>query len=150
MKNVQWPEVAQNPERKSTFTRRRFASGSMTTAVRADHAGRSVPVIRSLKLAVNVDDPAVTIAWFMYERNGLRKAMAVTMVIAVVMLLLVPLPVLVLQKRLQANELDLIVRVEGSDNPDIVSTALAVYPVQWFAHRSVVRGTDPADGELEA
>ncbi|MBK4737788.1 LysR family transcriptional regulator [Noviherbaspirillum pedocola] len=46
----------------------------------------------------------------------------------------------VLQKRLQANELDLIVRVEGSDNPDIVSTALAVYPVQWFAHRSVVRG----------
>jgi DNA-binding transcriptional LysR family regulator len=45
----------------------------------------------------------------------------------------------VLQKRLLGNELDLVVRVEGIDNADIVSTALAVYPVQWFAHRSVVR-----------
>jgi DNA-binding transcriptional LysR family regulator len=45
----------------------------------------------------------------------------------------------VLQKRLLASELDLIVRVEGIDNPDIVSTALAAYPVQWFAHRSLLQ-----------
>ena len=44
----------------------------------------------------------------------------------------------VLQKRLLAGELDLIVRVEGIDHPEIASTALAVYPVQWIAHKNLV------------
>ena len=44
----------------------------------------------------------------------------------------------ILQKRLLADELDLIVRVEGIDHPEIASTALAVYPVQWIAHKDLL------------
>ncbi|KWR91447.1 LysR family transcriptional regulator [Cupriavidus sp. IDO] len=44
----------------------------------------------------------------------------------------------VLQKRLLNDELDLIVRVEGIDHPEIVSTALAIYPVQWIAHKDLL------------
>lgn len=43
-----------------------------------------------------------------------------------------------LQKRLLAGELDLIVRVEGIDHTEIASTALAVYPVQWIAHKDLL------------
>lgn len=44
----------------------------------------------------------------------------------------------VLQKRLLENELDLIVRVEGIDHPEIVSTALALYPVEWIARQGLI------------
>ncbi|MCW5220870.1 LysR family transcriptional regulator [Verminephrobacter aporrectodeae subsp. tuberculatae] len=44
----------------------------------------------------------------------------------------------VLQKRLLSDELDLVVRVEGIDRPQIVSTALAICPVQWIAHRDLL------------
>jgi DNA-binding transcriptional LysR family regulator len=42
---------------------------------------------------------------------------------------------LVLRKRLLDRELDLVVRVEGIEDPRIVSLPLAVYPVQWIARR---------------
>jgi len=44
----------------------------------------------------------------------------------------------VLQKRLLAHELDLIIRVEGIDSPVIVSTALANYQVRWIARRGLL------------
>lgn len=44
----------------------------------------------------------------------------------------------VLQRRLLNGELDIVVRVEGIDHPEIVSTALAVYPVQWIARKGLV------------
>jgi DNA-binding transcriptional LysR family regulator len=39
----------------------------------------------------------------------------------------------VLHQRLLANELDLIIRVEGIDNAKILSDAIAIYPVRWIA-----------------
>ncbi len=44
----------------------------------------------------------------------------------------------VLQRRLLAGELDLLLRVEGIDSTRIVSTALASYPVRWIARRGVI------------
>jgi len=44
----------------------------------------------------------------------------------------------ILQKRLLAGELDLIAQVEGIDNPAVVSTALADYPVRWIARRGLL------------
>ncbi|MDR3673566.1 MAG: LysR family transcriptional regulator [Holophaga sp.] len=44
----------------------------------------------------------------------------------------------VLQKRLLAGELDLVVRVEGIDHPEVLSTALALYPVQWLARKGLL------------
>lgn len=43
-----------------------------------------------------------------------------------------------LKRRLLDEELDLIVRVEAIDHPNITSTALAAYPVQWIAHKDLV------------
>lgn len=42
---------------------------------------------------------------------------------------------IVLRRRLLDRELDLAVRVEGIEDPRVVSTALAVYPVQWIARK---------------
>ncbi|MES2264588.1 MAG: LysR family transcriptional regulator [Pseudomonadota bacterium] len=44
----------------------------------------------------------------------------------------------VLEKRLRARELDLIVQVEGIDSSEIVSEALAVYPVHWIARKGLL------------
>lgn len=44
----------------------------------------------------------------------------------------------VLQRRLMAGELDLIVRVEGSDEATVVCDALANYPVHWIARAGLV------------
>ncbi|MBA5638577.1 LysR family transcriptional regulator [Duganella sp. LX20W] len=46
----------------------------------------------------------------------------------------------VLERRLRARELDLVVQVEGVDSSDIVSEALAVYPVHWIARKGLVDG----------
>jgi DNA-binding transcriptional LysR family regulator len=48
-----------------------------------------------------------------------------------------------LQKRLLSGELDLVVRVEGIDHPEVLSTALALYPVQWLARKGLL-STRPA------
>ena len=42
---------------------------------------------------------------------------------------------LVLRKRLLDRELDLVVRVEGIEDPRIASVPLALFPVQWIARR---------------
>jgi len=44
----------------------------------------------------------------------------------------------VLQKRLLAQELDLIIRVEGIADPTIVSSALANYQVRWIVRRGLL------------
>jgi DNA-binding transcriptional LysR family regulator len=44
----------------------------------------------------------------------------------------------VLQKRLLNGELDIVVRVEGIDHPEVKSTALALYPVQWLARKGLL------------
>ena len=44
----------------------------------------------------------------------------------------------VLRKRLLDGELDLVVRVEGIDHPEVQSTVLAQYPVQWLARRGLL------------
>jgi DNA-binding transcriptional LysR family regulator len=44
----------------------------------------------------------------------------------------------VLQKRLLSGDLDLVVRVEGIDHPEVLSTALALYPVQWLARKGLL------------
>jgi DNA-binding transcriptional LysR family regulator len=44
----------------------------------------------------------------------------------------------VLQKRLVAGELDIVVRVGGIDHPEVQSTALALYPVQWLARKGLL------------
>jgi DNA-binding transcriptional LysR family regulator len=44
----------------------------------------------------------------------------------------------VLQKRLLNGELDIVVRVEGIDHPEVLSTALAHYPVQWLARKRLL------------
>ncbi|WP_347554835.1 LysR family transcriptional regulator [Robbsia sp. KACC 23696] len=44
----------------------------------------------------------------------------------------------VLQRRLLAGELDLLLRVEGIDSTRIVSNALANYPVCWIARRGLI------------
>jgi len=44
----------------------------------------------------------------------------------------------VLQRRLVAGELDIVVRVEGIDHPEVQSTALALYPVQWLARKGLL------------
>jgi DNA-binding transcriptional LysR family regulator len=44
----------------------------------------------------------------------------------------------VLQRRLLNGELDLVVRVDSIDHPEIVSTALAVYPVHWIARKGLI------------
>ncbi|QCP48950.1 LysR family transcriptional regulator [Trinickia violacea] len=44
----------------------------------------------------------------------------------------------VLQRRLMAGELDLIIRVEGSDEASVVCDALANYPVHWVARAGLV------------
>lgn len=44
----------------------------------------------------------------------------------------------VLERRLRARELDLVIQVEGVDSSDIVSEALAVYPVHWIARKGLV------------
>ncbi len=44
----------------------------------------------------------------------------------------------VLQRRLMAGELDLIIRVEGSDEASVVCDALANYPVHWIARAGLV------------
>jgi DNA-binding transcriptional LysR family regulator len=44
----------------------------------------------------------------------------------------------VLERRLQARELDLIIKVEGMENADIVSEALATYPLHWIARKGLV------------
>lgn len=44
----------------------------------------------------------------------------------------------VLEKRLRARELDLVIRVEGIDSREILSEALAIYPVRWIARRDLL------------
>jgi len=44
----------------------------------------------------------------------------------------------VLQRRLMAGELDLIIRVEGSDEASVVCDALANYPVHWIARAGLL------------
>ncbi|SFU56646.1 LysR family transcriptional regulator [Pseudoduganella namucuonensis] len=44
----------------------------------------------------------------------------------------------VLEKRLRARELDLVIQVEGVDSSDIVSEALAVYPLHWIARKGLI------------
>lgn len=44
----------------------------------------------------------------------------------------------VLEKRLRAMELDLVIRVEGIGSGEIVSEALAIYPVQWIARNGLL------------
>jgi DNA-binding transcriptional LysR family regulator len=44
----------------------------------------------------------------------------------------------VLQRRLLAGELDLIIRVEGSDDASVVCDALANYPVHWIARAGLL------------
>ncbi len=43
-----------------------------------------------------------------------------------------------LTPRLRAGELDLLIRVESGDDPTIVSTPLARYPVRWIARRDLI------------
>ncbi|AKJ70139.1 hypothetical protein PATSB16_02320 [Pandoraea thiooxydans] len=43
----------------------------------------------------------------------------------------------VLQRRLLAGELDLVLRVEGIDSDKVMSEALAIYPVRWIARRGL-------------
>ncbi|WP_175818918.1 MULTISPECIES: LysR family transcriptional regulator [unclassified Burkholderia] len=47
----------------------------------------------------------------------------------------------VLQRRLMAGELDLIIRVEGSDEASVVCDALANYPVRWVARAGLLPNT---------
>ena len=49
----------------------------------------------------------------------------------------------VLQRRLMAGELDLIIRVEGSDEASVVCDALANYPVRWIARAGCCRTRAP-------
>ncbi len=44
----------------------------------------------------------------------------------------------VLQRRLVNGELDIVVRVEGIDHPEVQSTVLALYPVQWLARKGLL------------
>jgi DNA-binding transcriptional LysR family regulator len=44
----------------------------------------------------------------------------------------------VLERRLRARELDLVIQVEGVESDDIVSEALAVYPLHWIARRGLL------------
>lgn len=44
----------------------------------------------------------------------------------------------VLSRRLHARELDLVVQVEGVESGDIVSEALAAYPLHWIARKGLV------------
>ncbi|HAT30109.1 MAG TPA: LysR family transcriptional regulator [Janthinobacterium sp.] len=44
----------------------------------------------------------------------------------------------VLEKRLRARELDLVIQVEGIDSGAIVSEALAIYPVHWIAKKGLL------------
>lgn len=44
----------------------------------------------------------------------------------------------VLERRLRARELDLVIQVEGVESSDIVSEALAVYPLHWIARKGLV------------
>ncbi|NRR33960.1 LysR family transcriptional regulator [Oxalobacteraceae bacterium] len=44
----------------------------------------------------------------------------------------------VLEKRLRARELDLVIQVEGVDSSDIVSEALAIYPLHWIARKGLL------------
>ncbi|MFC3110772.1 LysR family transcriptional regulator [Undibacterium arcticum] len=44
----------------------------------------------------------------------------------------------VLEKRLLARELDLVIRVEGISSSEIVSDALAIYPVRWIARKDLL------------
>ncbi|MET3129860.1 DNA-binding transcriptional LysR family regulator [Oxalobacteraceae bacterium GrIS 1.11] len=43
-----------------------------------------------------------------------------------------------LEKRLRARELDLVIQVEGIAGDDIVSEALAIYPVHWIARKGLL------------
>ncbi|WP_207004435.1 LysR family transcriptional regulator [Trinickia mobilis] len=49
----------------------------------------------------------------------------------------------VLQERLLARELDLIVRVDGIDSDNAVSEALAYYPVRWIAQPGLITASNP-------
>ena len=44
----------------------------------------------------------------------------------------------VLERRLRARELDLVIQVEGVESSDIVSEALAVYPLHWIARKGLL------------
>ena len=44
----------------------------------------------------------------------------------------------VLERRLRARELDLVIQVEGVDCDDIVSEALAIYPLHWIARKGLL------------
>lgn len=44
----------------------------------------------------------------------------------------------VLEQRLVARELDLVIRVEGINSSEIVSDALAIYPVRWIAKKDLL------------
>jgi DNA-binding transcriptional LysR family regulator len=44
----------------------------------------------------------------------------------------------VLERRLRARELDLVIQVEGVDSTDIVSEALAIYPLHWIARKGLL------------
>lgn len=44
----------------------------------------------------------------------------------------------VLERRLRARELDLVIQVEGAAGSEIVSEALAVYPLHWIARKGLV------------
>ncbi|WP_211460645.1 LysR family transcriptional regulator [Collimonas silvisoli] len=46
----------------------------------------------------------------------------------------------VLEKRLIAKELDIVIRVEGINSSEIVSDALAIYPVRWIAKKGLLSG----------
>lgn len=47
-----------------------------------------------------------------------------------------------LSARLSANELDLVIQVEGSKDPSVVSVALASYPVRWIVQRGLLPSDD--------
>jgi len=44
----------------------------------------------------------------------------------------------VLQRRLLSGDLDLVIRVEGIDSTQVVSSAIASYPVRWIAKRGLL------------
>jgi DNA-binding transcriptional LysR family regulator len=45
----------------------------------------------------------------------------------------------VLEKRLRAHELDLVIRVESINSNEIISDALAIYPIRWIARKGLVQ-----------
>ncbi|TFW23735.1 LysR family transcriptional regulator [Duganella callida] len=99
-------------------TRRLQAAASKDSAVRG-------------RLRVGVIESVVHswLAQFMRELNGLYPEMEVDLTVDMSN---------VLERRLRARELDLVIQVEGVASSDIVSEALAAYPLHWIARRGLV------------